>query len=171
MQLGTTIVYVTHDQTEALTLADKIVCMSDGRIQQIGNSLEIYNKPKNTFVGGFLGSPAMNFINAEIIDNSISFNGSNFPLNSQQVEKLKNKTSVIVGIRPEKFNQQDSNFNFRVKINISEMLGNEQLAYFKINDCDCAATLQANYELKENIELKFNTDDILFFDVDTKQLI
>lgn len=66
-ELGTSIIYVTHDQTEAMTLADKIVVMRDGRIEQVGSPLELYNKPSNQFVASFLGSPAMNFIKAEIL--------------------------------------------------------------------------------------------------------
>lgn len=170
-KLQTTFIYVTHDQTEALTMGDRIAVIDKGKIQQVGAPLEIYNNPKNKFVGGFLGSPAMNFIKSDINNDKLSFNGSEFLLIEEQINKLKNRKSVLVGIRPEKFNLENSNFSFSVKIDISEMLGNEQLVYFKINGCDCAATLPANFVLKDNIELKFNSNDILFFDVDTNDLI
>lgn len=170
-KLKTTFIYVTHDQTEALTMGDRIAVIDAGKLQQVGTPLEVYNNPKNTFVGGFLGSPAMNFIKTDIIESSLSFNGAKFLLSTEQIEKLKNKNTVIVGIRPEKFNQQNSNFSFNVKIDISEMLGNEQLVYFKVNGYDCAATLPANFKINDTLDLQFNTNEVLFFDVTTNQLL
>ena len=89
-KLQTTFIYVTHDQTEALTMGDRIAVIDKGIIQQVDTPYNTYNNPSNTFVGGFLGSPSMNFIPSDIINDEISINNSSFKLNPLQAEKLKN---------------------------------------------------------------------------------
>lgn len=170
-RLQTTFIYVTHDQTEALTMGDRIAVIDAGKIQQVGMPLEVYNNPKNKFVGGFLGSPSMNFINVDISDSKLSLNGVSFSLNSEQLSKLKNRSCVIVGIRPEMFNKTSSNVSFSVNVEISEMLGNEQLIYFKINGCSCSATIPTSENISEVVLLRFDSNDLLFFDADTNELI
>lgn len=170
-KLQTTFIYVTHDQTEALTMGDRIAVIEKGVIQQIGTPNEIYNNPTNKFVGGFLGSPSMNFINAEIKENTISINDKTFELNEEQKTKLNGKKEVIIGIRPENFNNETSNFEFNANIEISEMLGNSQIAYFKANNCDCAVALAPNYKLDKAISLKLNTNNLMFFDTETTSLL
>ncbi len=101
-RLGSTTVYVTHDQIEAMTMADKIVVMRDGVIEQIGSPLELYDYPANQFVAGFIGSPAMNFVKGEISDSGevfIALDGSRFELATRFVEHTGR--SVFYGIRPE----------------------------------------------------------------------
>ena len=170
-KLQTTFIYVTHDQTEALTMGDRIAVIDKGVIQQIGTPYEVYNNPANKFVGGFLGSPAMNFIDATVKDNSITINGASFNLNEEQQNKIKGRTKITIGVRPESFNSVQSNFEFTSKVEICEMLGNSQIAYFKANDCNCTASLPADFKIEKELTLKINTNNIMFFDSETTSLL
>lgn len=168
-KLQTTFIYVTHDQTEALTMGDRIAVIDKGMIQQIGTPLEVYNNPVNKFVGGFLGSPSMNFILCDVIDNSIILNGVKIQLNEEQINDIGNKKQVLAGIRPEKFNTENCNIELKAVVEISEMLGNSQIVYFKINDCECAAAVSSDFVVQKEIELKVNSKNLMFFDVETTQ--
>ena len=170
-KLQTTFIYVTHDQTEALTMGDRIAVIDKGVIQQIGTPQEVYNNPANKFVGGFLGSPAMNFIDVAIENNSISINGSVFELTQEQQNKLNGKKEVILGIRPESFNSANSNFEFSADVEISEMLGNSQIAYFSANNSPCSVVLPADFVMSKNLKIKFNTEKVMFFDKETTSLL
>lgn len=170
-RLQTTFIYVTHDQTEALTMGDKIAIIDKGIIQQTGTPIEVYNNPENKFTGGFLGSPSMNFIRSEIKDNKLTINNSSFKLTQEQQLKLKDKKEVLIGIRAEKFNKPDYNFTFKAEVEISEMLGNEQIIYFKANNSTCACVLEPNFNVNKEIELRINTENILFFDTETEKRI
>lgn len=170
-KLQTTFIYVTHDQTEALTMGDRIAVIDKGIIQQIGTPLEVYNNPVNKFVGGFLGSPSMNFIPSEIKDGCIRINNSSFNLTEEQKNKLLGKKQVLVAIRPESFNSLNSNFSFEVNVDISEILGNEQIAYFKTNEILSSAILPTNVDTSKPVKLSINTNDLLFFDVENETRI
>ena len=170
-KLQTTFIYVTHDQTEALTMGDRIAVIDKGIIQQIGTPLEVYNNPVNKFVGGFLGSPSMNFIPSEIKDGCIRINNSSFNLTEEQKNKLLGKKQVLVAIRPESFNSLNSNFSFEVNVDISEILGNEQIAYFKTNEILSSAILPTNVDTSKPVKLSINTHDLLFFDVENETRI
>lgn len=147
-KLQTTFIYVTHDQTEALTMGDRIVVLDKGKIQQVASPEEIYNNPANTFVAGFIGSPQMNFINSE-----------DFPYTT--------KENVIIGIRPEKMYNPDGNIKLSVKIDITELLGSEKIAYFNIGDKKCSAKLPADFNTEGELELSINSEDLYFFDKET----
>ena len=168
-KLQTTFIYVTHDQTEALTMGDRIAVIDKGIIQQIGTPLEVYNNPVNKFVGGFLGSPSMNFILCDVVDNAITLNGVKIQLDGNQQKVINNKKQVIVGIRPEKFNIENCNVELKAIVEISEMLGNSQIVYFKINDCECTASVTSDFLVQKEIELKINSNNMIFFDVETNQ--
>ena len=170
-KLQTTFIYVTHDQTEALTMGDRIAVIDKGVIQQIGTPLEVYNNPVNKFVGGFLGSPSMNFIPSEILNGSIKINYSSFNLTEEQKNKLSGKSKVLVAIRPESFNLLNSNFSFEVNVDISEILGNEQIVYFKTNEILSSAILPTNVDTSKPVKLSINTNDLLFFDVENETRI
>jgi multiple sugar transport system ATP-binding protein len=152
-------------------MGDRIAVIDKGVIQQIGTPIEVYNNPTNKFVGGFLGSPAMNFINAKVENGLISLNSSTFELNEEQKNKLVGKEHVIVGIRAENFNPLEANFEFKAEVEISEMLGNSQIAYFKVNDCFCCASLPSDFKIEKTITLKVNTNNIMFFDSETTSLL
>lgn len=170
-KLQTTFIYVTHDQTEALTMGDRIAVIDKGIIQQTGTPIEVYNNPKNMFVGGFLGSPSMNFIKTDIINGAVSVNGSKFELNNNIKEKINGKNHIILGIRPENFNTNATDFEFNAPVEISEMLGSSQLVYFKANDSSCSASLPAGYNIEKNITLRVNKENIMFFDPETTNRI
>ncbi|MBQ9246144.1 sn-glycerol-3-phosphate ABC transporter ATP-binding protein UgpC [bacterium] len=166
-KLQTTFIYVTHDQTEALTMGDRIAVIEKGIIQQTGAPIEVYNNPVNKFVGGFLGSPSMNFIPSKIDSGKLTINDISLELNEDQRNKLGNRNEIIIGIRPEHFNVINSNFEFNANIDISEMLGNEQIVYFTANGNNCSAALPADMTINKRHNFKFNSNNILFFDSET----
>ena len=141
-KLQTTFIYVTHDQTEALTMGDRIVVLNNGVIQQFDTPTEIYNNPSNTFVAGFIGSPQMNFIN-----------GKDLGLDE----------NITYGIRPEKM-MSGGDIRKEVSVEITELLGSEQIVYFNIGDKKCSAKLPAEYVLGETLEISLSTDDMYKFD-------
>ncbi|MFI3299878.1 MAG: sn-glycerol-3-phosphate ABC transporter ATP-binding protein UgpC [Candidatus Gastranaerophilales bacterium] len=150
-KLQTTFIYVTHDQTEALTMGDRIVVLDKGVIQQVGSPKNIYENPQNVFVAGFVGSPQMNFIE-----------GKNMP--------FETPLNSIVGIRPEKMVNNGA-LKMSVKVDIVELLGSEKIAYFYIADTKCSAKLPADFDLKESLELSINQEDIYYFDKNTTERI
>lgn len=160
-KLQTTFIYVTHDQTEALTMGDRIVVLDKGIIQQAAGPEEIYNNPSNTFVAGFVGSPQMNFINAEIEDSCVKFADVKFPLKGCPAAK-----SVTLGIRPEKM-VCGGKIKLCVKVDMYELLGSEKIVYFNIENSKCSAKLPPDYEIGESLELSINEEDIYFFDAET----
>ncbi len=171
-KLQTTFIYVTHDQTEALTMGDRIAIIDKGIIQQIDTPYNIYNNPVNTFVGGFLGSPSMNFIKVDINDdNIIKINDSPLKLNNNQLSILKGRKSVLAGIRAESMSDPNPNFEFTAQIDISEMLGNEQILYFKANNSNCSALIPPSFTFNKDFLFKINSEKILFFDVETGKRI
>jgi multiple sugar transport system ATP-binding protein len=134
-RLGTTTVYVTHDQTEAMTLGDRVAVMRSGLLQQVGTPMELYNNPANLFVAGFIGSPSMNFVPAEV-------NGDRVRLPFGEVPANRSITSagtarLIAGIRPEHFedaallgDERGRGITFRANIDVVESMGSEFYAYF-----------------------------------------
>ena len=149
-KLQTTFIYVTHDQTEALTMGDRIVVLNNGDIQQVGSPDEIYNNPQNTFVAGFIGSPQMNFIN-----------GRDLGLDE----------NILYGIRPEKMIRADGDIKISAEVDISEMLGSEKIAYFNIGESKCSAKLNAETKIEKTIDLSINSADLYKFDKQTGKRI
>jgi len=163
-KLETTFIYVTHDQTEALTMGDRIVVLDKGIIQQIATPEQIYNNPKNKFVAGFIGQ--MNFIPIKIEDNKFYIEGALFELNDKLNAKLNGKTDLIIGIRAENMINGDKVLSSAV--DIEEMNGGEKTIYFQLNGEKCSAKVPLNYEFSENIELKLSLENMFFFDKDTE---
>lgn len=156
--LQTTFIYVTHDQTEALTMGDRIVVLDKGAIQQAASPEEIYNNPKNTFVAGFIGQ--MNFIESEIVNSKITIEGVEF----SAPEKIASN-NVIVGIRAEKMICGD--IPVTVKTDIIEMSGGEKNVYFNLNGAKCSAKIPLDYECNDTIRLMISSKDMYFFDKET----
>jgi multiple sugar transport system ATP-binding protein len=140
-RLGTTMVYVTHDQTEALTLGDRIAVMRSGLLQQVGSPHELYERPQNLFVAGFIGSPAMNFLSGTLEEGKLRTSLGDFPLSDQlrrEAESVKAGRQVIVGIRPENFEDamlvpadlRGKGITFRATIDVVESLGSDVFVYF-----------------------------------------
>jgi len=142
-KLQTTFIYVTHDQTEALTMGDRIVLLNNGDIQQVDSPDEVYNNPKNTFVAGFIGSPQMNFIDGK----DLGFD-----------------ENILYGIRPEKMTKPEGDIKLTVEIDISEMLGSERIAYFDIGTKRCSAVLNSDFNIGKYLDLSINSNDLYKFD-------
>lgn len=174
-KLGATFVYVTHDQVEALTMADRMVIMKDGIIQQIGSPREIYLNPSNVFVGGFIGSPPMNFIHGVIKGDRFVSNDIEFELPAGQ-EKVKdyNGKPVILGVRAEGFmktDNQEGNMISMVKdVEGVEVLGADILVYFELDKSQMIAKVDASksYKIGDKIALTINLEHIHFFDHETE---
>jgi len=172
-KLDATMVYVTHDQTEAMTMGDRIVILNDGIVQQIDTPLGLYNNPLNKFVAGFIGSPAMNFLNGKIINNGNLF----FVFQDVLKFKLPDSFSkyldglaiqnVTLGIRPENINIADDENNlYSTKIDVVEPMGSETFLYFTIGSAPFVARVSSSLRLNagDKIGVKFNYDKIYFFD-------
>ncbi|MGU4174072.1 ABC transporter ATP-binding protein, partial [Pseudomonas aeruginosa] len=125
-RIGVTTVYVTHDQVEAMTMADRVVIMQGGIIQQIAAPDELFNNPANLFVAGFIGSPGMNFLNAELRDGTVTLFGQPVSLPGA----VGRQGSVIVGLRPEHLVLGDAPVTFDVRPTLVESLGSEKYVYF-----------------------------------------
>jgi multiple sugar transport system ATP-binding protein len=143
-RLQTTMIYVTHDQTEAMTLGTRITVMRGGELQQVGSPSELYSRPVNLFVAGFIGSPAMNFLPGELDGNSVRLPIGTLPLPDELRRKLETgpgggRRGVIAGLRPEHFEDaslvgahQHGGATFRANIDVLESLGSEYYAYFEV---------------------------------------
>lgn len=149
-KLQTTFIYVTHDQTEALTMGDRIVVLNNGDIQQVDTPDGIYNDPKNTFVAGFVGSPQMNFIEGKA---------------------LGLDENILYGIRPEKMTNPNGDIKLTVNIEISEMLGSEKIAYFNIENNKCCAKLPPETKIGQTLNLSINSADLYKFNAKTGERI
>ena len=141
-RLQTTFIYVTHDQTEALTMGDRIVVLDKGVIQQLDTPEKIYNDPANVFVAGFIGSPQMNFIDGN---------------------ELGLDENILYGIRPEKM-ISNGNIKKTVNIDITELLGSEKIAYFNIGNRKCSAKLPSDFYIDKNLEISLREEDLFKFD-------
>ena len=161
-KLQTTFIYVTHDQTEALTMGDRIVVLDKGVIQQFDRPEVIYDNPANTFVAGFIVSPQMNFINADVNGNSIEFDGCSFT----NPKDLGERQKVILGIRPEKMICEGV-VKFSKAVEMVELLGSEKIVYFNVGNQKCSAKLPAENNIGKTIELSINPSDIYLFDHET----
>ncbi|MBR1943060.1 sn-glycerol-3-phosphate ABC transporter ATP-binding protein UgpC [bacterium] len=163
-KLQTTFIYVTHDQTEALTMGDRIVILDKGRIQQVDTPLNVYNNPKNKFVAGFIGSPQMNFIDCEVVNGTLIMTEPIVELSQSIVDKLNGRKEVTVGIRPEFMENTSGRIKLKVKTDMTELLGSEQIVYFNIGNNKCSAKLSTDFLVEDEFELSLNTEDFLYFD-------
>ena len=182
--VGATTIYVTHDQTEAMTMADRIVVMKDGYIQQIGTPKEVYFNPNNIFVAGFIGSPAMNFFEGRIQKDRFVFSGEGdayVKLEKKQLDLLKEyeDKELILGIRPESIflkgdtnNAKPSNI-LKSICDYAELLGRELVIYSNINGQKVIIKSLIENEVSNNdkIEFCFNNDDLYFFDKESSRRI
>lgn len=183
-RLNTTTIYVTHDQTEAMTMADRIVIMKDGFVQQIGSPKEVYDTPVNVFVAGFIGSPAMNFFNVTLQDGVIT-NGEGLkltlPAGKRRVleDKGYNGKELTFGIRPEDIQSEqivlDTNPTWAVKaeVVVSELLGAETMLYSKVGGTEFISRVDARdfHSPGEVIDLAFNMNKSHFFDKQSQDVI
>jgi multiple sugar transport system ATP-binding protein len=135
-RLGITTVYVTHDQTEAMTLGDRVAVLKRGVLQQLATPRELYTNPVNLFVAGFIGSPPMNFLPATVEGNTVKVPFGSFAIPEENAKKAQGKGLLMAGIRPEHFEDasvmepgRHSGSTFKAKVDVVEWLGNEAYAY------------------------------------------
>ncbi len=170
-RLNATILYVTHDQTEALTLADRIVCMSMGHVQQIGTPLELYDSPNNTFVATFIGLPPMNMFNLTFENGMLRGNGFQVSLTDEQKSLLAsyNRKEIVVGVRPEDVGEGG---DMELHVRTNENLGMNTLVHGTVgNGNRITAKFRdwASYTNGDHVAIHFNR--MHFFDKDTTNAI
>ena len=168
-QIKTNMIYVTHDQVEAMTLADRIVILNLGNIEQVGTPDEIYNNPANIFVAQFIGTPKMNILPLNN-ENIVSDNKINFLGNEIIFEKIKfDKKKYFLGIRPEHFNlSSSSQFKINPKIDLVENLGNEKIVYMSNDNLELSAKISSQEDFQN--EINFDSKDIFIFDEDGNRI-
>ena len=186
-QLGNTIIYVTHDQTEAMTLGDRIVVMNKGVIQQVDTPQNLYDYPVNRFVAGFIGSPAMNFFKGIVMERrgkaSLCMKEYTIPLPEFMWKILQKKgyygKEVELGIRPELISEAPSSgdvnkeWNLQVAVTARELLGAENILHFQVGDKDCCARVSGESSISKGdmATLWMNLEHACIFDTETKENI
>ena len=186
-RLGTTIIYVTHDQTEAMTLGTRIVVMKDGVIQQVDTPQNLYEKPQNLFVAGFMGSPQMNFLDAVVRINgtavTLEVAGQSIPLPPAKAKKLidggYNGKTVVMGIRPEDVHDEEAFIAANpdtivdATIHVYELLGAEVFLYFDLGEFPMTARVdpRSNARPGDTVRFSFDVEKIHVFDKETEQVI
>lgn len=184
-RLQTTFVYVTHDQTEAMTMADRIVVMDKGVIQQFDTPQKLYNEPANMFVAGFIGSPQMNFINATVIKDGTEikavFSGCELSIPKSKKASLEDyiNKEIVLGIRPEHFKSgerikdEKNKCILNVETEISEMMGNETNVYFELGGKRHIARIKSEEKIcsGDMVKLLIDGNSVYFFDKETTKVI
>jgi len=179
-KLGTTIVYVTHDQIEAMTLADRIAVMKDGEVQQLGTPQEIYDNPANLFVAGFMGSPAMNFIPSKIVEQNgvpmLELNASEttaLPFPNPDSLKAHVGETVLLGLRPEMITEPQPHKEGQafvvttgIEVEVTEPMGADTMILTRINDAEINCRSNPAYPAKPGdvINMMFDTSKAVVFD-------
>ena len=169
-QLKTTSLYVTHDQVEAMTLADRMIVMNEGNVEHIGTPLEVYTKPKTLFTAQFIGSPAMNILTADCNNGSLTLSN-----NSILKSTTKFNGKVSAGLRPEDF-KIDDNGSIKLKVELVELIGSNSLVHGRLENSDevLVASISGVLEDKivgKKISLSFNTSNLHLFDTNSGQRI
>ena len=185
-KLGTTIIYVTHDQTEAMTLGTRIVVMKDGVVQQVDTPENLYERPGNKFVAGFIGAPQMNMVNADVVEKDglcLEFCGQSIRLDENRAKILRDKgyvgKKITLGIRPEDLHDAGSidrankDACIHATIRVYEMLGAETYLYFDMDQATWTARVDPSVKVKpgETVDLYMNTEKLHAFDIETELAI
>lgn len=183
-RLQTTFIYVTHDQTEAMTMGSRIVVMKDGVIQQVGSPQYVYDHPDNLFVAGFIGSPQMNFMDCRTIEKGgkmfVELKGATLPVPDDKAAIIKEKgyagKDVVMGIRPENlydeegFIKEHQDYILNARVDVTELMGSETYLYLNVADTDIIARVDSQSKAKtgEVIKLGFDMSKIHMFDKETE---
>src|SRR5699024_3495798 len=179
-RLQTTTIYVTHDQTEAMTMATRLVVMKDGIVQQVGAPKDVYDLPENVFVGGFIGSPSMNFLSGKLSDGqfvmcdvSVKDHDGKMKVHGDQgyIDK-----DIILGIRPEDSHDEPAFIDatpetkLTATIDVAELMGAESYLYSKVNDQDFVARVDSRTDVAggQEINLAFDMNRAHFFDAENE---
>ncbi|RWO54657.1 sn-glycerol-3-phosphate ABC transporter ATP-binding protein UgpC [Mesorhizobium sp.] len=167
-RLKTTTIYVTHDQIEAMTMADKIVVMRDGRIEQIGAPLELFDRPANLFVAGFIGSPSMNLLKGVVRKGDkpiVEIAGTPFPMAASS--KVEDGRNIVYGVRPEHLEIHPD--GVPAKISVVEPTGSETLVFLRFGEGEMVALFRERHDFKpgDTLHLKPRLDQVHLFDAET----
>jgi len=185
IQLQTTFIYVTHDQMEAMTMASRIAVLNKGILQQIDTPQQLYDRPDNLFVAGFIGSPSMNFFNAKLVkgDGNLYIDAGSYQVKVPQDRQSKlmpyEGHQIIFGIRPEdiynpNYAARDLNTEtVPAKVDVTELMGNEIFVYLKNGEHSFIARVdpRSKYHIAEDVQVMFNMDNIHMFDKETELAI
>jgi multiple sugar transport system ATP-binding protein len=176
-RLRGTVVYVTHDQAEAMTLSDRVVVMQNGQIKQVGKPADVYDHPKSVFVGGFLGSPTMNFIDCVLEERNdgayIKAQNLEFKISEEKLAKIKEigtTRDLIIGIRPEDVKVQKADSFIDGKVEVIENMGSGSIIYLRIGTVRIVATTERVSDISggKNVKIGFNHDNLNIFDKKTE---
>ncbi|ELZ35020.1 carbohydrate ABC transporter ATP-binding protein, cut1 family [Halogeometricum pallidum JCM 14848] len=177
--LGVTTVYVTHDQTEAMTMGDRIAILNDGELQQVATPLEAYHQPANLFVAGFIGEPSMNFFEMEAREDRLSGDQFDYPISQETREAVGDATNVTLGIRPEDVQlveEGSGEHDFGTVVDVVEPMGNENNVYLSF-ETDGAAEFVATIDGMRSLDAgqpvvaRIPEDAIHLFDTDTGETL
>jgi multiple sugar transport system ATP-binding protein len=171
-RLGTTIVYVTHDQVEAMTMGQRIAVMNDGLLQQVGTPQTLYDHPVNRFVAGFIGSPAMNFVEVPVTSGALSEPGFSFPIPAKYREPLVSAgPRVVAGFRPEHLDLAELADAGTVegKADVVEYLGNEELLHVSVAGRDIVAIVDSSHRVRPGdvVTLRLPVENLHLFNAET----
>ena len=176
-ETGATTIYVTHDQTEAMTMADRIVCMKDGYVQQIGTPKELYFDPVNVFVAGFIGEPPMNFIRVTVKNGHVNVGGHDLDLKPRLGSKLAayEGKEVVFGFRPEAIvlNKAENAYAMKSTVELTEMLGDNTNVYINIGDEKAILKVDPHDtpELDTEFDFYLPYEGVYLFDGETEKVI
>ncbi|WP_088008382.1 ABC transporter ATP-binding protein [Indiicoccus explosivorum] len=182
-RLKTTTIYVTHDQTEAMTMANRIVVMKDGFIQQVGTPKEVYDYPENLFVGGFIGSPAMNFFDGVLEGDKFVTNGAALDVPARHLALLKENgyagKELVLGVRPEHISAEKEDVQaspgtvIEAYIEVSELTGAESMLYSRLGEQNFIARVEAHAEITagQTLPLALDLERSHFFDPETTRRV
>ena len=173
---GATTIYVTHDQTEAMTLADRIVVMKDGYVQQVGTPYELYFEPQNVFVAGFIGEPPMNFLRGTVKNGAIKFGDIPRDLSKKLpgIQKYEGK-EIVFGFRPEgiKLGQHDGAYQLTCNVELTEMLGDNTNVYITAGKDQAILKVDSHDTPETDVDITFSIpyESVYLFDGETEKVI
>ena len=183
-KLQTTIIYVTHDQVEAMTLADRIILMREGIIEQVGSPIDLFEKPASKFVATFIGSPTMNMVEATVVSTDKGLimrtnDNIEIPLPKQKKDKVHSEQKISFGFRAEDFvpikygSKPDNSWDSDSKVNLSEPLGTETLIFTNLGNKEVVSRMFAPEQVEAGSLLNFslNLDRVYLFDDSTEKII
>ncbi|MBQ9647169.1 MAG: TOBE domain-containing protein, partial [Oscillospiraceae bacterium] len=176
-ETGATTIYVTHDQTEAMTMADRIVVMKEGYVQQVGTPRELYFNPVNMFVAGFIGEPPMNFVRAKAQGGKIAVGGATLDLGRKLGDKLARYEGkeIVFGFRPEaiRLGEQQDAYVLRAKVELTEMLGDNTNVYIKMQNDSAILKVDPHDtpEMDGDIVFSIPYESVYLFDGETETVI
>jgi len=179
-RLGTTTIYVTHDQVEAMTMGDRIAVMRDGLLQQVGTPQDLYDHPVNVFVAGFIGSPSMNFATAKAEGKDLMLGGAKLELSGKPARAAETRpdgANVLIGFRPEHIElangQESSAVRFPAKVDVVEFLGNDELVHAQAEGNEIVALLPSDKKVSvgDSVQFAVPMEKLHIFDPDSEKTL